>query len=133
MENLLALAELDAFLQLCFGDFEVDGGNLFVVDEDAALLHQTAGFAVGTGQLTCNHQIQNTDLTIDQLIRSDFSGGHIGVISTTGKQSLGRSLCLGGFFLTMNQLGQFKGQQGLSAKFLHIRRWLRAGFLHTRT
>ena len=120
MEDLLALAELDAILQHIFADSEGVIGYLFIIDEHTALLHKTASLTIGAGQLAGNHQIQNADLAVCQLISSDLGGGHIGIVTAAHEQSLCSSLRRSCLFLTMDKLGQLEGQDLLCNVQLRI-------------
>ena len=61
MEHLLALAENG----LCLGvDHALGIGDLGVIDGNAALLHQTAGLAVGRCQTAAHHEGQNADSAV---------------------------------------------------------------------
>ena len=78
MVDLLALADLQAGTQSLCVIANIDGGNLLVIDEGTALLHQTASFGLGGNQLAGQQQIHNADAIADLL--KEYVGEQIAVI-----------------------------------------------------
>ena len=67
MENLLTLADLNAFLQHFFRNSKLSGGDLLVIHEDTTLLNKLASLLVGRSQTASDHQSQDTNLAVHQL------------------------------------------------------------------
>ena len=95
MVDLFALAELDAGFELVGSEGHVDGGDLFVVGEHAALLDEAAGLRLGRGQPAGQHQVKNGDLAVGELAGGQLGGGHIGIVRAAAEQGQRRRL---GFF-----------------------------------
>lgn len=89
---LLSLAQLYALFQLLLRNGNRGSSSLFVVYEYATLLRQPPGLLVRAGQAAGNHQVQNTDFPVGQLLRRNPSSGHTGIVFRFRKQRLGGGL-----------------------------------------
>ena len=117
MEDLLALFDNDIALlaEVGFGDGCLGVCHLLVVDRNAALFNQSAGFAVGLAELAAHHQVENADRAVGEVGRFKLRGGHVFAVAACGKNRLGSRHRLVGFLLTVNELGQLIGENLLGA------------------
>ena len=106
VEYLFTAADDDAFLEGFCIDLRVEGFNLSVVQNNAALHNKTLCFALGGSKLTHNHDIKDTDLAIDKRGFFDFSSRHISAGAAACEEVAGNFLCLVSFFLAMNERGE---------------------------
>ena len=113
MEDLLALAELDAVLELLGREDNVDGCNLLVISEHAALLDETARLGLRGRELAGEHQVQNADPAIRELAFRQLRCRHIGIVRAAEEQSPRRITGLIGLFLAVDELRQLIGENFL--------------------
>ena len=87
MVNFFALFDNNALLQLFGSESEGGIGDFLPVHQDAALLHQLAGFTVGSAQFGCYHGEQQAHLAILEERRIQLGGGHVGFVGSAAEQA----------------------------------------------
>ena len=80
VEDLLALADLQPFLQLFAGEADVDICDLLVIHHHAALLHEPPPLALRRDEAAGQHQVEHGDLPIGQLSFRELGRRRVGVV-----------------------------------------------------